>query len=179
MALQSALAKVRDAPFILDAVRAADDLVVAAGNDGGPHAALVLSAAIRDDDQITAIAAVHALGAVFDDRAAVELSELLSDPRTFLREHAAWALGTRVPRLDAVGRLVAGVADGGFVTVINQRTLRRCAFRARPRRAGAGGRATGPGSTGRAGQAGRDNGSGAGVRRAARSPAGRRRPLRG
>ncbi|HEY5151099.1 MAG TPA: glycosyltransferase, partial [Mycobacterium sp.] len=127
MALQSALAKVREAPFILDAVRAADDLVVVAGNDGGPHAAAVLAAALRDDDQLTAIAAVHALGAVFDDRAAQELSELLSDPRTFLREHAAWALGTRVPRLDAVARLVAGVAAGGFATVINQRTLRRWA----------------------------------------------------
>ena len=127
MALQFALAKVREAPFILDALRAADDLVVAACQDGGPHAALILARAIRDDDQVTAIAAVHALGAVFDDRAAVELSELLSDPRTYLREHAAWALGTRVPRLDAVGRLVAGVAQGGFVTVINQRTLRRWA----------------------------------------------------
>ena len=130
MALQSALAKVREAPFILDAMRATDELVVAAGNDGGPHAALVLAAAIRADDQVTAIAAVHALGAVFDDRAAAELSELLSDPRTFLREHSAWALGTRMPRLDAVGRLVAGVADGGFVTVINQRTLRRWAHSA-------------------------------------------------
>src|SRR5664279_3148176 len=127
MALQSALAAVREAPFILDAVRAGDDLVVAAGNDGGPHAAAVLAAAVHDDDQVTAIAAVHALGAVFDERAAQELSALLSDPRTFLREHAAWALGTRVPRLDAVGRLVAGVAAGGFATVINQRTLRRWA----------------------------------------------------
>ena len=130
MALQSALAAVREAPFILDAVRAGDELVVAAGNDGGPHAAAVLAAAVRDDDQVTAIAAVHALGAVFDDRAAQELSALLSDPRTFLREHAAWALGTRVPRLDAVGRLVTGVAAGGFATVINQRTLRRWAHSA-------------------------------------------------
>src|SRR5664279_5282494 len=130
MALQSALAAVREAPFILDAVRAGDELVVAAGNDGGPHAAAVLAAAVRDDDQVTAIAAVHALGAVFDDRAAAEPSETLSDPRTCVREHAAWALGIRVPRLDAVGRLVAGVAAGGFATVINQRTLRRWAHSA-------------------------------------------------
>ena len=41
MALQSVLAKVREAPFILDAMCATDELVVAAGNDGGPHAALV------------------------------------------------------------------------------------------------------------------------------------------
>ncbi|HZM67926.1 MAG TPA: sucrose synthase (sucrose-UDP glucosyltransferase), partial [Nakamurella sp.] len=128
MALASALARVREAAFILDALRATDDLVVAAGNDGGPYAARVLAAAVRDDDdQLTAIGAVHALGAVFDDRAAGVLSDLLSDSRAFLREHAAWALGSRVPRLDAVGRLVAGVAQGGFATVINQRALRRWA----------------------------------------------------
>ena len=128
MALASALARVREAAFILDALRATDDLVVAAGNDGGPYAARVLAAAVRDDDdQLTAIGAVHALGAVFDDRAAGVLSDLLSDSRVFLREHAAWALGSRVPRLDAVGRLVAGVAQGGFATVINQRALRRWA----------------------------------------------------
>ncbi len=128
MALQAALAKVMDAPFILDAMRAADALTLAAGHDGGPHAVRVLTSAIADDgDQVTAIAAVHALGAVFDDGAADVLSDLLSDRRPFLREHAAWALGSRAPRLDTVGRLVSGVAGGGFATVINQRALRRWA----------------------------------------------------
>ena len=74
-----------------------------------------------------AIAAVHALGAVFDDGAGAALSDWLSDPRPYLREHAAWALGSRTPRLDAVGRLVSGVAAGGFFTVISQRALRRWA----------------------------------------------------
>src|SRR6478609_11880374 len=128
MALQVALAKVRDAPFILDAIRAADALTTAAGQDSGPHAVKVLTAAIDErDDQLIAIAAVHALGAVFDDGAAAALSDLLSDPRLYLREHAAWALGSRTPRLDAVGRLVSGVAHGGFATVISQRALRRWA----------------------------------------------------
>jgi glycosyltransferase involved in cell wall biosynthesis len=128
MALQSAVAKVRDAPFLLDAIRAADTLTDAAGRDGGPHAVKVLAAAIGEpDDQLIAIAAVHALGAVFDDGAGAVLSDLLSDPQLYLREHAAWALGSRVPRLDAVGRLVSGVAAGGFATVINQRALRRWA----------------------------------------------------
>ncbi len=128
MALHAALAKVRDAPFILDAMRSADGLTVAAGHDGGPHAVRLLASVIDDDaDQVTAIAAVHALGAVFDDGAAEVLSDLLSDPRPFLREHAAWALGSRAPRLDTVGRLVSGVAGGGFATVINQRALRRWA----------------------------------------------------
>lgn len=128
MAVKSALAKVRDAPFLLDAIRAADALTDAAGRDGGPHAVKLLSAAINErDDQLIAIAAVHALGAVFDDGAGAVLSDLLSDDHLYLREHAAWALGSRAPRLDAVGRLVSGVAAGGFATVINQRALRRWA----------------------------------------------------
>jgi glycosyltransferase involved in cell wall biosynthesis len=133
MALLAALAKVRDAPFLLDAIRAADGLTAAAGQDGGPHAVKVLTRVVddlvegRDDDQVIAIAAVHALGAVFDDGAAAALSDLLSDARPFLREHAAWAMGSRTPRLDAIGRLVSGVAAGGFSTVINQRALRRWA----------------------------------------------------
>ncbi len=128
MAVHAALAKVQDAPFILDAIRASDGLTDAARLDGGPHAVKILTAAIADDsDQVTAIAAVHALGAVFDDGAAAVLSDLLSDDRAFLREHAAWALGSRTPRLDTVGRLVSGVAAGGFATVINQRALRRWA----------------------------------------------------
>ncbi len=128
LSLPDALAQVRDAPFLLDAIRSSDALIDAAGRDGGPFAVSVLSRAVEDtDDQLTAIAAVHGLGAVFDDGAAARLSGLLSDSRTFLREHAAWALGSRSPRLDAIGRLVAGVAAGGFATVINQRALRRWA----------------------------------------------------
>jgi len=133
MALLAALAKVRDAPFLLDAIRAADGLTAAAGQDGGPHAVKILTMVVddlidgRDDDQLIAIAAIHALGAVFDDGAGAALSDLLSDPRPFVREHAAWALGSRTPRLDAIGRLVSGVAAGGFSTVINQRALRRWA----------------------------------------------------
>jgi len=128
MALQAALAKLRDAPFILDAIRAAEALTEAAGQDGGPHAVKLLRQLVDDDhDQLMAIAGVHALGAVFDDAAAGSLSELLSDSRPFIREHAAWALGSRTPRLDAIGRLVSGVAIGGFATVINQRALRRWA----------------------------------------------------
>lgn len=128
LSLTDALAQIRDAPFLLDAIRSSDALTEAARRDGGPLAVKVLGRVIDDtDDQLTAIAAVHGLGAVFDDGAARRLSGLLSDPRTFLREHAAWALGSRSPRLDAIGRLVAGLAAGGFATVINQRALRRWA----------------------------------------------------
>src|SRR6478735_2418691 len=81
-------------------------------------------------DVLTAVAAVHALARVFDDGADAVLSELLSHPRPFLREHASWALGARLPRLDAIGRLVAVVVSGGFSGVVAQRTLSRWAVSA-------------------------------------------------
>ena len=46
-----------------------------------------------------------------------------SHDRLFLREHASWALAARLPRLDAIGRLVAVVTGGGFSGMLAQRTL--------------------------------------------------------
>lgn len=127
MAFTATLAKVREAPFLLDALGAADELVQAAAHDDGPYTVRVLAEAVAGhDDQVTAIAAVRALGAVADPEAAAILSDTLSDPRPFVREHSAWALGSRLqPELAAVGRLIGGIADGGFGTVIGQRALRR------------------------------------------------------
>jgi len=119
-----ALATVREAPFIVDVLRAADDLALAAARNGGRRAARTLAEAIHDpEDELTAIAAVHALGKVFDDEADAVLSDLLSHPRAFLREHASWTLAARLPRLDAIGRLVAVVTTGGFSGMLAQRTL--------------------------------------------------------
>ncbi len=124
MALQRALATVREAPFIVDVLQAADDLALAATRDGSRRAADLLAAAAQDpDDELTAIAAVHALGRVFDDRADAVLSDLLSHDRAFLREHAAWTLAARLPRLDAIGRLIAVLSAGGFSGMLAQRTL--------------------------------------------------------
>ncbi|GLY32795.1 glycosyltransferase [Kineosporia sp. NBRC 101731] len=125
MTVERALATVREAPFIVDVLRAADDLALAAARNGGRRAARTLTRAIHDpQDQLTAIAAVHALGRVFDDEADAVLSDLLSHPQGFLREHASWTLGARLPRLDAIGRLVAVVATGGgFAGMLAQRTL--------------------------------------------------------
>ena len=130
--LGRALARVREAPFVVDALRAADELAAAAGAEGGVRAARALVAAVHEaeqpgGDQLTAIAAVHALGRTLDDAADAELSALLSAPRAYLREHAAWALGSRLPRLDAIGRLVAVVAAGGFSGMLAQRTLQQWA----------------------------------------------------
>jgi glycosyltransferase involved in cell wall biosynthesis len=124
MSVENALATMREAPFVVDGLRAADELAQAAGRDGGRRAARTLARAAEDpDDELTAIAAVHALGRVFDDEADAVLSDLLSHPRPYLREHASWALGARLPRLDAIGRLVAVVVGGGFPGMLAQRTL--------------------------------------------------------
>jgi glycosyltransferase involved in cell wall biosynthesis len=124
MAVDQALATVQEAPFIVDVLRAADDLALAAARNGGHRAAEVLTRAAHDpEDELTAIAAVHALGRVFDDEADAVLSDLLSHQRAFLREHAAWTLGARLPRLDAIGRLIAVVTAGGFSGMLAQRTL--------------------------------------------------------
>ncbi|MBF4635908.1 glycosyltransferase [Agreia pratensis] len=131
MELTAALERLRRTPFLLDVVRAADDLALTASRAGGRQAVGILRRAIDDEqNQLVAIAAVHALGRVFDDEADDALSELLSSDRAFLREHAAWAFGSRLPRLDAVSRLVACVVQAGFTGMLAQRTLQQWAVSA-------------------------------------------------
>ena len=84
---------------------------------------MLAKAATDPNDQLTAIAAVHALAQVFDDSADEVLVALLHHDSAFLREHAAWALGTRLPRYDAVAGLVTLVVEGGFTGMLAQRTL--------------------------------------------------------
>ncbi|MFC5930039.1 glycosyltransferase [Cryobacterium melibiosiphilum] len=109
---------------ILDGMRAADALTIAASRDGGTRAVRLLArAAVDSSDQLTAIAAVHALGQVFDDTADDALVALLGHDADYLREHAAWAFGSRLPRLDAIAGLIRLVAAGGFSGMLAQRTL--------------------------------------------------------
>ncbi|WP_107774673.1 glycosyltransferase [Nocardioides sediminis] len=125
--LRHTLDEVQQAPFVVDVLRSGDRLAAAAGAETGPEPVRLLAAVIDESDELTAVAAVHALAQVFDDGADAVLSELLSHPRPFLREHASWALGARLPRLDAIGRLVGVVVGGGFSGVLAQRTLARWA----------------------------------------------------
>ncbi|TFD53931.1 glycosyltransferase [Cryobacterium frigoriphilum] len=123
MGPHTALDELREAS-ILDGMRAADTLTIAASRDGGARAVRLLArAAVDPSDQLTAIAAVHALGQVFDDTADDALVALLSHDADYLREHAAWAFGSRLPRLDAIAGLVGLVSTGGFSGMLAQRTL--------------------------------------------------------
>ena len=123
MGVQTALDAVIQAPTIVDAMRLADDLAFEAGRDPGVRTIRVLSQALGGDDELAAIAATHALAGVFDGEAGRMLVRLLSDERRFLREHAAWALGSGLPRADAMGSLLGMVVDGGFTGMLAQRTL--------------------------------------------------------
>jgi glycosyltransferase involved in cell wall biosynthesis len=123
--VQTALDAVVTAPSIVDAMRLADDLAFEAGRDPGVRTIRVLAHALRGDDELVAIAATHALAQVFDGEAGRVLVGLLSDERAFLREHAAWALGSALPRADAMGSLLGMVVGGGFAGMLAQRTLER------------------------------------------------------
>lgn len=123
MGVQTALDAVTTAPTIVDAMRLADDLAFEASRDPGLRTVRVLAQAYQGDDELTAIAATHALAGVFDAEAGRLLVRLLSDERAFLREHAAWALASGLPRADAMGALLRLVVDNGFTGMLAQRTL--------------------------------------------------------
>lgn len=123
LSLRRTLDEVQQAPFVVDVLRSGDRLAEAARAERGPEPVRLLAAVVDEADELTAVAAVHALARVFDDGADAVLSGLLSHPRAFLREHASWALAARLPRLDAIGPLVQVVVGGGFSGVLAQRTL--------------------------------------------------------
>ncbi len=123
MGIQTSLDAVLGAERVVDAMRRADDLAFEASRDGGPRTIRLLTATLGGDDQLAAIAAVHALGQVVDGQADVVIDRLLSSDRRFLAEHAAWVLAIRRPQPGALGRLVAMVARGGFPAMLAQRTL--------------------------------------------------------
>ncbi|MDO9397522.1 MAG: sucrose synthase (sucrose-UDP glucosyltransferase), partial [Herbiconiux sp.] len=123
MGIQTALDSVRDAASIVEALRGADVLAFEASREGGARTVRILNAALDADDGVVALASVHALAQVFDDQADAALSRLLSHPRGYLREHAAWVLGARLPRFDTLGRLIGLVLEGGFAGMLAQRSL--------------------------------------------------------
>ncbi|TFD33464.1 glycosyltransferase [Cryobacterium cryoconiti] len=124
MGTHTTLDTMRQTRSILDGIRCADDLTIAASRDGGVRAVRLLAQAATDPgDQLTAIAAIHSLGQVFDESADDVLVSLLTHGSLFIREHAAWAFGARLPRFEALSGLLSMVVDGGFSGMIAQRTL--------------------------------------------------------
>ena len=125
MGIQTAMDRLTDSATIVAALRAADDVAFEAGRDPGLRTLRVLQAALVGDDDIAAIAAVHALAEMHDEAAARLLVSLLHDPRAWIVEHAAWALSRRPVRAEAVGRLIALVIEGGFAGMLAQHTIEK------------------------------------------------------
>lgn len=123
MGIQTSLDAVTGAQRLIDALRLSDDLAFVAGRDVGVRTMRILEATLAGSNQLAAIAATHALAQVFDQQADAILTRLLSDDRPYLREHAAWVLGSRLPRPAAIGRLVEMTARGGFAGMLAQRSL--------------------------------------------------------
>ncbi|KQR16792.1 glycosyltransferase [Cellulomonas sp. Leaf334] len=123
MGIQTSLDELRAATRIVEGMRLADELAFESTRDPGVRTIRVLRGALLDADQLVAIAAVHALGKIGDDEASRAVARLLSDDRPFMREHAAWVLGSGLPRADAVARLVGMTRVGGFGGMLAQRTL--------------------------------------------------------
>ncbi|HSO63507.1 MAG TPA: HEAT repeat domain-containing protein, partial [Ornithinibacter sp.] len=120
-----ALEAVRGAPGIVPGLRLLDGLAAAAADDDGSALTALGRAVAEPADQLTAIAAVHALGMLPASAGHPALVELLRSGPEHLREHAAWALGSWSVTPDAVDPLVAMVAVGGFGAMVAQRTLER------------------------------------------------------
>ena len=124
MGTHTTLDTMRQTRSSLDGIRCADYLTIAASRDGGIRAVRLLAQAATDPgDQLTAIAAIHSLGQVFEESADDVLVSLLTHDSLFIREHAAWAFGARLPRFEALSGLLSMVVDGGFSGMLAQRTL--------------------------------------------------------
>jgi glycosyltransferase involved in cell wall biosynthesis len=125
---------IRESPSILDAMRLAMSLAGDAATAPVARAWVeTLDAAIDDPaDDLTAIAAVHALAGMPDLAAFDRLAERLRDDRPFIREHVVWALATS-PVATAEERVLAGilasVRSGGLAGMLGQLTAERLARR--------------------------------------------------
>ena len=122
--LRLALSAVASEQRLTTAFRAADHLLFAAALSADPQAdAQQLAAVVQTGDDVSALAAVHALGAIADplaDRVLVDLVLAAEEP---FAAHAAWALGARRSSPEAIAGLTDLVAAGGFTSMLAERTL--------------------------------------------------------
>lgn len=123
--LTAALGRLRTSSSIVAGLRVADDLASAAARSNDP---LTTVAALRPlvadaDDEVAAIAAVHALSAASGPAATDALTALLADDRRWVAEHASWALSARAIHRPALTGLVRLTGAAGFGGMLAQRTL--------------------------------------------------------
>ncbi len=122
-----ALAAVRAAPTILEGMHAAPRLAAAAATEPSDHAVAALRSEALTGDPLTAIAAVHALGASRHASAGPTLGRLLAGQRGYVAEHAVDALRGTALVEEALPALVRACRAGGFIGMLAQRSLEQWA----------------------------------------------------
>lgn len=120
---RSVLETLSAAPDLLTGIALIDDVTAAARTEGGRALEPLREALANGDDQLRAIAAVHAAAAAGPEVAEELLVGLLTGPTDFLREHSAWALHGCPPLPPALGPLRELAASGGFTGMLARRTL--------------------------------------------------------
>ena len=124
MTVTECLSRLRDSPRITVALRDAELLADAAVRSTDPTGdAMLLRVAIEHDDDIVAIASIHAIGSIADPIADAVLLDLIIRGDEPLVSHAAWVFAARRPSPRAIPVLVDLVAAGGFTAMLAERTL--------------------------------------------------------
>jgi glycosyltransferase involved in cell wall biosynthesis len=132
--LQLAMQAVDKAVSLSSALRQAEHLRSLALRSLSPQKdARRLATWLRSGDDVSALAALHALASVADSRADHVLLDLLVGGDPCRQAHAAWALSARRSSRAAMAPLVRMVSRGGFAAMLAERTLLEWADReARP-----------------------------------------------
>ncbi|WP_208095747.1 glycosyltransferase family 4 protein [Leucobacter weissii] len=123
MAVVERLAAMREERSIVRALSQAQELIAEADRTADRASVDALIAAIAGRDQVMAIAAVHAAARIDSPVAEDALHAALEDPRTFIREHAAWASGEQPFREASLAALIELLTIGGLGGMLAQRTL--------------------------------------------------------
>ena len=122
--LSRALRAVADEPRLTRALQLAEDVRAAAARTVWPDRdARRLEAVVRGGDDLSALASIHALGAVAAGAADRVLLELVEEAEEPFAAHAAWALAARRSSPEAIAALVQLVINGGFTAMLAERTL--------------------------------------------------------
>jgi len=122
--LGRALAQLAAQPRLTAALRFAESLRIAAAVAPDPSvAAAQLVRTVRDGDDVSAIAAIHALGSVAHPSVDEALLAIVLDSDEPFAGHAAWTLAARRSSPAAIQALSRLAATGGFSAMLAERTL--------------------------------------------------------
>ncbi len=111
-------------PRLTAALQRAEDVRIAAALAVDPaRAADRLLALVRDGDDVSALAAIHALGSVDHPSVDELLLALLMDGDEPFAGHAAWAMAARRSTAEAVDALALLADSDGFSAMLAERTL--------------------------------------------------------